>query len=129
MKLKTGQIYYINFKGSVGREINSIHLGVIFTLPNIKDVVLCIPLTSPKIKHFKTENDFNTRNYNNVKHFSWQYLKQTDSIAMLDQMKTISIKRLIHFYQNQDNQLVELDDDNITLLKEKLIKYIKQIIS
>lgn len=85
MKIEDGQIYYINFKGNHGREINNIHLGVIYKLPSIKDVVLCIPLTSPKIKHFKTEEDFNNRNYKNVKHFSWQYLKQTDSIALLDQ--------------------------------------------
>ena len=55
MKLEDGEIYYIDFKGNVGHEINKIHLGVIYKLPSIKDIVLCIPLTSPKIKHFKTK--------------------------------------------------------------------------
>ena len=128
MKFEDGAIYYINFKGNVGREIDKIHLGVIYTLPSIKDVVLCIPLTSPKIKHFKTEKDFNDRNYTKVKHFSWQYLKQTDSIALLDQMKTLSINRLLNPYEDQDKKVIKLNEITQKLLKEKIIKYINIIL-
>ena len=38
MNIKNGQIYYIDFQENRGREINSIHLGVIYKLPAIKDV-------------------------------------------------------------------------------------------
>ena len=128
MKLEDGEIYYINFKGNVGREINKVHLGVIYKLPSIKDIVLCIPLTSPKIKHFKTQQDFYDRNYTKVKHFSWQYLKQTDSIALLDQMKTLSIDRLLSHYEDQDKKRIKLDEKTQKLLKEKVFKYINLIL-
>ena len=128
MKFEDGTVYYINFKGNVGHEIDKIHLGVIYTLPSIKDIVLCIPLTSPKIKHFKTEKDFNDRNYIKVKHFSWQYLKQTDSIALLDQMKTLSINRLLNPYEDQDKKVIKLNEITQKLLKEKIIKYINLIL-
>lgn len=128
MNLEDGQIYYINFKGSVGSEINNIHLGVIFTLPILNDIVFCVPLTSPKLKHFKTEKDYNNRNYRNVKHFNWQYLKQTDSIALLDQIKTISSKRLLSPYENQDKKNIKLDDYTIKLLKDKIRKYMDFIL-
>ena len=127
MNIEDGQIYYINFKGSTGREINNVHLGVVFKLPTITDMIFCIPLTSPKLKHFKTEDDFNNRNYKNVKHFNWQYLKQTDSIAMLDQIKTISIQRLLNPYEDQDKNIVKLNQHTLTLLKIKVIKYINLI--
>ena len=126
MKLEDGQIYYINFSGNLGREINNIHLGVIFTLPIIKDMVFCVPLTSPKIKHFKTIEDFNQRNYKNVKHFNWQYLKQTDSIAMLDQIKIISSDRLLKPYHIKINS--KLNDTTLSLLKAKVMKYIELIL-
>ena len=129
MKIKNGQIYYIDFKGNCGREINNIHLGVIYKLPSIKDVVLCIPLTSPKIKHFKTEEDFNNRNYKNVKHFSWQYLKQTDSIALLDQLKTISIERLLNPFKDQDKNEITLNENTQKILKEKLKQYLNLILA
>ena len=128
MKIEDGQIYYINFKGNRGREINNIHLGVIYKLPSIKDVLLCIPLTSPKIKHFKTEEDFNNRNYKNVKHFSWQYLKQTDSIALLDQLKTISIERLLNPFEDQDKKAIKLNENTQQILKEKIKQYINLIL-
>ena len=123
MNIEDGQIYYINFNGNIGREINNIHLGVVFKLTTITDMVFCIPLTSPKLKHFKTEDDFNNRNYKNVKHFNWQYLKQTDSIAMLDQIKTISTQRLLNPYEDQDKNIVKLNNYTLTLLKDKVIKY------
>ena len=51
--MKNGQFYSINFTGNIWSEINKIHLGIIYTIPGIKNMVFCIPLTSPKLKHFK----------------------------------------------------------------------------
>lgn len=128
LKINNGQIFYINFSGNIGREINNRHLGIIYSLPTIKDVVFCIPLTSPKIKHFKTKEDFINRNYKEGVHFSWQYLKQTDSIALLDQMKTISTRRLISPFLNQDHKIVILDNNTQKLLKNKIYKYMEMIL-
>jgi len=127
MKLENGTIYYINFSGNKGREINKIHLGIIYKLPSISDVIFCIPLTSPKSKHFKTEEDYNKRNYKNIIHFSWQYIKQTDSIDLLDQMKTISIDRLQSPLTNEQNDIVILTPEIQLLLKNKVLKYLNYI--
>ena len=43
-----GQLFHVNFGDTEGSEINNIHLGIIFKLPKISNMVLCIPLTSPK---------------------------------------------------------------------------------
>ena len=128
MNLQDGEIYYINFKGNLGSEINNIHLGIIFKLHNIKNIIFCVPLTSPKLKHFKTAEDFKIRNFKNILHFNWQYIKQTDSIAMLDQIKTISINRLLKAYKGNSKKTVKLDDNTILLLKSKIIKYINLVI-
>ena len=128
MNIEDGNIYFINFKGNVGRKINKIHLGVIYTLPSIKDVVFCIPLTSPKLKHFKTKKDFYKRNYKNVKHFSWQYIKQTDSIALLDQTKTLSTDRILNPYLNEKKQNIKLDERTQNLLQSKTLKYMELIL-
>lgn len=95
-----GTLCHIDFKGNIGSEINSIHLGVLYNIPGVNNLALCITLTSPKIKHFKSEEAFNKRNYRETKHFSWQYLKQTDSIALLEQLKIISTKRIKNYYLN-----------------------------
>ena len=92
--MKNGQFYSINFTGNIWSEINKIHLGIIYTIPGIKNMVFCIPLTSPKLKHFKTKIDFNNRNHLELKHQNLIYIKETDSIALLDQMRSISIYRL-----------------------------------
>lgn len=118
-----GTLCHVDFTGNVGSEINSIHLGVLYNLPGIDNLALCIPLTSPKIKHFKSEKDYNERNYLQTKHFSWQYLKQTDSIALLEQTKSISKNRIKNYYENQDGKIVVLDAHTQELLKKKLISY------
>lgn len=118
-----GQIYYIDFNGNKGSEINDTHLGVIFTIPKINNMVFCIPLTSPKEKHFKTLKDFNNRNYLELKYQNLVYINQTDSIALLDQIKSISIKRLLKPYKN-----IVLNEKNIQLLVTKTTKYIKNIL-
>ena len=33
--MKNGEIFYIDFKGNRGSEINSTHLGIIFTMPKV----------------------------------------------------------------------------------------------
>ena len=66
--MQSGQIYHINFNGNKGSEINKIHLGIVFNLPNVKNMVFCIPLTSPKEKHFKTLDAFSNRNHNELKY-------------------------------------------------------------
>lgn len=124
-----GTLCHINFKGNVGNEINSIHLGVLFNYPGIDGLVLCIPLTSPKEKHFKTKEDYEKRNYLNTKHYSWQYLKQTDSIALLEQTKSISKLRIKNYYENQDGKIIVLNEEHKKLLNEKLNTYLKIVMN
>ena len=126
--MKNGQIYHINFSGYKGSEINNIHLGIIFNLPNVKNMLFCIPLTSPKEKHFKTIEAFNNRNHNELRYQNLIYINQTDSIALLDQIRTISIKRLLNEYKDADNQNLILTNENLSLINTKLIKYLKNIL-
>ena len=124
-----GTLCHIDFSGNVGSEINKVHLGVLYNLPGVNNLAMCIPLTSPKIKHFKTEKDYNERNYLETKHFSWQYLKQTDSIALLEQIKSISKNRIKNYYEDQDGKIVVLDDYTKQLLKDKVISYFNKIMN
>ena len=119
--MKNGEIYHIDFKGNKGAEINNIHLGIIFTIPKVKNMLFCIPLTSPKAKHFKSIDAFNKRNHNELKYQNLVYIDLSDSIALLDQMRTISVQRVLKTYN------VVLDDKNINLLITKVNKYIKNI--
>ena len=127
-ELTKGSIYHINFSGNIGAEINNIHLGIIFPIPGLKNMMFCIPLTSPRVKHFKSNDDFKKKNGRNLNHFSWYYLAKTDSIAKLDQMRVISSSRIIGPYKiNQENQVItKIDYEKI---KIKLIKYINKILS
>lgn len=118
-----GQIYNIDFSGNKGSEINKIHLGIIFTMPKVKNMVFCIPLTSPKAKHFKSLNDFKNRNHLELSYQNLVYIDQTDSIALLDQMRSISIQRLLTPYNN-----IILNNKNIQLLITKASKYLKHIL-
>ena len=119
--MKNGEIYYIDFKGNRGSEINNIHLGIIFTIPKVKNMVFCIPLTSPKEKHFKNIEAFKNRNHNELKYQNLIYIDKTDSIALLDQIRTISIQRLIKSYN------VTLDVSHINLIITKVNKFIKNV--
>ena len=123
-----GQLYYIDFSGYKGSEINNTHLGIIYPIPNIKNMVFCIPLTSPKEKHFKTQKDFQTRNYHNLKYHNLIYIDQNDSIALLEQMRAISINRLISTYRKLGNNLI-LNNKNLELLNNKAIEYFKRILN
>ena len=120
--MKNGTIYYIDFKGNKGSEINKIHLGIIFTIPKTKNMLFCIPLTSPKEKHFKNKYAFNDRNHNELKYQNLIYIDITDSIALLDQIRTISIKRIIKPYNS-----IVLDSKNINLIITRVQKYINNI--
>ena len=122
-----GQLFHVNFGDTKGSEINNIHLGIIFKLPKISNMVLCIPLTSPKEKHFKTKDDYSRRNYNALKYQNLVYINQTDSVALLDQIRTISTKRLLHTYKDADNNEICLNDDNLKLINVRIIKYFKNI--
>lgn len=110
-----GEIYNIDFSGNKGSEINNIHLGIIFKIPGINNMVFCIPLISPKVNHFKTIKDFNSRNYLELKYQNLVYIDQTDSIALLDQMRSISVKRLLNKYHKN----TILNNKNIKLLTTK----------
>ena len=121
-------IYHINFTGNVGNEVNSTHLGIIFKQPGLDKMVFCIPLTSPKEKHFKSKDDFKKRNKRELKYFSWYYIKQTDSIAKLDQLKTISTYRIKNYYKNENGEHQILNDNEFLVLKNKTLKYIEKIL-
>jgi len=120
--MKNGDIYYIDFRGNIGFEINKIHLGIIFEIPNVKNLYYCIPLTSPKEKHFKTVDDFNNRNYLNMSFPNYEYIKDTDSIVLLDQIKSISKYRLIRKYNKK------LSKKAIDVISIKVNKYLINII-
>lgn len=121
--MNNGQIYNIDFSGNKGSEINNIHLGIIFTMPKIKNMVFCIPLTSPKEKHFKNIDAFKNRNHLYLKYQNLVYIDQTDSIALLDQMRSISTQRLLTPYND-----IVLDNKNIQLLITKSSKYLRHIL-
>ena len=57
-------------------------------------MVLCIPLTSPKEKHFQSYDSFIQKNYLKLSHSNYLYIQQTDSI---NQIKFISINRIFIF--------------------------------
>ena len=127
--MKDGQIYHINFSGYKGSEINNIHLGIIFTMPKVNNMVFCIPLTSPKEKHFKSTQAFKNRNHRELKHQTLVYINQTDSIALLDQIRTISVKRLLNTYKGLKDEDVILNTINLNLIRIKVSKYINHILN
>ena len=123
-----GTLCHINFTDMRGSEINSIHLAVLFNIPGIETLAFCVPLTSPKLKHFKTEQDFIERNYLETKSFRIHYIKQTDSIALLEQLKSISTDRIENYYKNEDNKIVVLNDAEKEFLRKKIMKYMRYVL-
>lgn len=91
-------------------------------------MVFCIPLTSPKEKHFKTTVAYKNRNHNELKYQNLVYINQTDSIALLDQIRTISVQRLLNEYKDADNKSIILNNQNLALINLRTIKYIKNIL-
>jgi len=92
-------------------------------MPKVNNMFFCIPLTSPKEKHFKTLESFTNRNHLDLKYQNLVYIDQTDSVALLDQMRSISTQRLITPYNN-----IVLNDKNVNLLITKVSKYLKHIL-
>ena len=88
--------------------------------------MFCIPLTSPK--HFENIQDYNNRNYRNIKYFRYHYIKQTDYIALLEQIKIISIDRINDYYREVNNKIIILNKKEKKLIINKTIKYISLIL-
>lgn len=94
MDFEDGSVCYINFGNALGGEINKIHLAVLFNIPGVENVVFAVPLTSPKEKHFRNHKSYEERNYLETKFLRLHYIKQTDSIALLEQIKSIAKLRI-----------------------------------
>lgn len=128
-KFKDGTLCHIKFgKTPYNGEIYNYHLAILFNIPSINNTVFCIPLTSPKEKHFISQEDFKNRNYRNMKYYRYHYIKQTDSVALLEQIKTISIDRMNDYYRDADNEIIVLNEKELKLLVFKIEKYIKMIL-
>ena len=127
MQIKDGSIFHVYFGQTFSGEINNVHLSIIFSLQGINNAVFVIPLTSPKRKHFKTMQSFECRNPKDVKYTRLYYIMQTDSIALFDQIKILSINRLKHPYRI-NKEAVIISNDELTKIKVRLIKYIKSIL-
>lgn len=122
-----GTLCYINFGKTANGEINDEHLAVLYNIKGVDNVVFAIPLTSPKEKHFRTTKDFKERNHVATKFIRLHYIKQTDSIALLEQLKSISKTRIREYYKDADSKIVVLNDKEQTLLKNIIKKYMDYI--
>lgn len=123
-----GTLCHINFCGAYGSEIKDMHLAVLFNIKGVENLAYCIPLTSPKLKHFKTEEDFKNRNYLETKSKRLHYIRQTDSIALLEQFRCISTLRISNYYKDEDNKIVVLGEEEQEILKKDTLKYITNIL-
>lgn len=128
MNFEDGTLCHINFGRTMGTEINNEHLAVLFNIRGVDNLVFAIPLTSPKLKHFKSKNAFEERNYKETKFFRLHYIIQTDSIALLEQMKSISIARISNYYKDADGKIVILNEKELNLLRKKLEKYLHYVL-
>lgn len=128
MKFEDGTLCHINFGRTIGTEINNEHLAVLFNIKGVDNLVFAIPLTSPKLKHFKTQEAFENRSYKDTKFFRLHYIIQTDSIALLEQMKSISVLRISNYYKDADGKIIVLNDKEIKIIKQKIEKYIHYIL-
>lgn len=108
-KIDNGSVYHINFGRTFHPELKSKHLGILYNIDTTNNMMLCLPMTSPKEKHFKTAEAFNNRDYLNLKYPHLYYIKETDSIVLLEQFRTISKGRIESQYKDpQTNQKVTL---------------------
>lgn len=124
-----GSMYCTFFGKTIGSEINEEHFSIVFNIKNNANMVFCIPLTSPKEKHFKTIEDFNSRNYLELKYPHTYYISQTDSIALIDQMRVISVKRLRQIYKDPiTNKMIYLRPEELDIIKIKIEKFIKSVL-
>jgi len=125
-KITNGAIYHIDFGRTVSPEISDNHLGILFKIPRVSNMVICLPLTSPKEKHFKTLIGFERRDSENLKYPSSYYIRRTDSIVLFDQLRTISIFRVKGQYINyKTNQFVYLRESDLKQLEMAFNNFFK----
>lgn len=124
-KVSNGSVYHINFGKTFHPELKSKHLGILFNIDTCNNMFLCLPMTSPKEKHFNSKEDYEKRNYRNLKYAHLYYLKETDSIVLLEQVRSISKNRVESQYKNPiNNQKViisKLEQDKLRKLLLKII--------
>ena len=51
--IDNGSVYHINYGRTFHPELKSKHLGVLYNIDTVNNMMLCLPMTSPKEKHFK----------------------------------------------------------------------------
>lgn len=124
-----GSVYHINFGRTFHPELKAKHLGILFNIKSTNNMVLCFPMTSPKEKHFKTKEEFETRNIHDLKYSHLYYVKETDSIVLLEQLRTISKARIESQYKNPTtNQKVVLSKLELEKMKKAFNKFISNIL-
>lgn len=116
-----GSIYFVLFGETFPNEINNYHPGIIFNVYGVRNMVFCVPITSPKPKHFLNIRDYENRNSSNLKFSTNYYIKRTDSIAAFDQVRMISVTRLRRC-------LNILTEEELIELKFQLIKFLEKIL-
>ena len=125
-----GSVYHINFGRTFHPELKDKHLGILFTIKSSDNMVLCLPLTSPKEKHFKSIIDFQERNYNNLKYPHLYYIKETDSIVLMEQFRTISKNRIESQYKNpKTSQKVIISELELNKIKVAYNKFFQNIMN
>ena len=123
-----GEVYHIRFGKTLLPEINDVHLGIIFPIKNCKTMAFCLPLTSVKEKHFKNKKSFIKRNYHELKYPHTYYISETDSIALLEQIRAISISRIESVYK-VDSAPVKISDNCLNkIIKHTNLFVLKDII-
>lgn len=126
--IENGSVYHINYGKTFHPELKSKHLGILYNIDTCDNMVLCLPMTSPKEKHFETLEDFKNRNYLKLKYPHLYYIKETDSIILLEQFRTISKSRIESQYKNvKTGKKIVLSELEQEKIKKAFIKQIKNI--
>ena len=120
-----GSVYHINFGWTFHPELKSKHLGILYNIKSCDNMMFCIPMTSPKEKHFKSTAGFKSRDFNDLKYSHLYYIKETDSIVLIDQIRTISKARIESQYKNDNGKKIVLSNNE----KIKLEKAIRKIVN
>ena len=124
-----GSIYHINFGRTFHPELKAKHLGILFSIDSCKNMILCLPMTSPKDKHFKTLEGYNNRDFRELKYPHLYYIKETDSIVLMEQFRTISKSRIESQYKDPATlQKITLSDVEQTKLRADFQKFLKGIL-
>ena len=123
-----GSVFHINFGRTFHPELKAKHLGILFTIKSTNNMVLCLPMTSPKEKHFNTIDGFNNRDFHDLKYPHLYYIKETDSIVLLEQFRTISKARIESQYKDpKTNKKVILSNLEQFKLKQAFNKFVSNI--